>query len=235
MSRQRILIVAAVLGISGLNFAAGFYTAKHILKDQYEELSKEEIADAKLYYSRLHKKGEFSDPVELANRAAEVSDLIAAETITKVLRYVPGVENNVTVVEEDEVDLTTSQMITDAELVREIEIAAEHGHPYLISKEEYLTNATEYEQITLTYFEEDDLLVDENDLPIEYIPDTIGIETTNRFGIMSGDHNIVYIRSDRKCVEYEIVRNKGNYAKEVLGFVEHSDTPRVRKFRRDYE
>ena len=98
-----------------------------------------------------------------------------------------------------------------------------------------MCNDTEYDQITLTYFENDDLLVDENDIPIEYIPDTIGIETTNRFGVMSGDNNIVYIRSDRKRIEYEIVRNKGNYAKNMLGVVEHSDIPRVRKFQRDYE
>lgn len=235
MSRQHVILGAVSVVSMAAGAVSGFFVSRHILKNQYEEIAKKEIDDAKIYYSRLHKKGEFSDPVELANRTEEISDRITSETISKALKYVPDVENDATIVEEDDIDLTNDQTVTDEELVREIEMAAAHGHPYLISKEEYLCNDTEYDQITLTYFENDDLLVDENDIPIEYIPDTIGIETTNRFGVMSGDNNIVYIRSDRKRIEYEIVRNKGNYAKNVLGFVEHSDIPRVRKFRRDYE
>lgn len=236
MSRQYLVLGAVSVVSMAAGAASGFFVAKHILEERYVKVAEQEIEDAKLYYSRLHKKGDFSDPTALAERADELSDRIASETISKVLKYVPDVENDVTyVVEEDQIDLETDEMIADSEIVREIEVAVAHGHPYLISKEEYMANDTNYAQSTITYFEEDDVLVDENDVVIEYSDDVVGIHTTSRFGVMSGDNNIVYVRSDRKEIEFEIVRNKGNYARDVLGFVEHSDNTRVRKFRREYE
>lgn len=199
-----------------LGAVSGFLIAKRLLEPQYVEIAEQEIEEAKEYYSRLYKKDEFSDPVELV-KTQELTKLV------ETLEYVSDIP--ATTPADLELDL----------LLQEIERAKEHMHPHLISREEYLGNESEYTQITLTYFEEDDVLVDSDDSMIGEIEDVIGIGQLSRFGMLSGDNNIMYVRNARQEVEFEVVRNKGNYAKDVLGFIEHADHNRVRKFRRDYE
>lgn len=222
MSRQKAIIIAATVGVSALNFAAGYYTAKRILEPKYVKISEQEIADAKIFYSRLYKKDEFADPVEM----------VTAKEIITDLKYKPPVA---IFNEEIREVITPEELSADDELINEIELAKEHGHPYVISRHEFMANDTDFAQMTLTYFEEDDVLVDSDDTPIEYIEDTVGLNQMSRFGVMSEDNNIVYVRNPAREIEFEIIRNKGNYAKDVLGFIEHSDEVRVRKFRRDYE
>ena len=108
--------------------------------------------------------------------------------------------------------------------------------PYVISWEEFAGAAREYDQDTLTYFEGDDVLSDGRDAVVDDVDNIVGAANLLRFGDQSRDNNIVYIRNDKLGLDFEIVRSKGNYAKEVLGFIEHSEPRgRPRKFRRDYE
>ena len=220
MSRQYILIggASAVVALSG--FAAGFFTAKRMLEPQYVELAEKEIEEAKEYYSRLYKKEEFSNPVELVT-VREQQEIITEYS------YASEHDSPQEIVTQEDAEMQ--------DLLAEIAICKEHGHPYLISKEEYFENGSDYAQVTITYFEDDDVLVDEDDSMISDVGDTVGLKQLTRFGVLSGDHNIVYVRNEAKEIDFEIVRNKGNYAKDVLGFIEHSSDPKVRKFRRDYE
>jgi hypothetical protein len=108
--------------------------------------------------------------------------------------------------------------------------------PYVISWDEFASAVLEYDQDTLTYFEGDDTLVDGRDSVVDNVDATIGLANLEKFGHGSKDNNIVYIRNDKLGLDLEVVRSKGSYAKEVLGFIEHSESRgRPRKFRRDYE
>jgi hypothetical protein len=108
--------------------------------------------------------------------------------------------------------------------------------PYVISWDEFASAVLEYDQDTLTYFEKDDILVDGRDDAVNDVDGTVGLANLERFGDQSKDNNIVYVRNDKLGLDFEIVRSKGSYAKEVLGFIEHSEPRgRPRKFRRDYE
>lgn len=125
--------------------------------------------------------------------------------------------------------------------------------PYVIHQDEYMENEPEHSQVTVTYYDGDDVLVDERERPIPDVDETIGLEATKLFGHGSTDPNIVYVRNDRLDLDFEVVLSTGKYAEIVLGFedpsgqLEHSDRrgsrqrenhdgrPKNRKFRGDDE
>jgi hypothetical protein len=111
------------------------------------------------------------------------------------------------------------------------------GRPYVISVEEFQANELDLPQQTVTFYEGDRVLVDYEDVPIYNYPNVVG---ELLFGHGSGDPNIVYVRNPRGKVEYEVLRDHGHYASEVLGHeIEHeheeSDLKHgdIRRFRRD--
>jgi len=93
---------------------------------------------------------------------------------------------------------------------------------YIITQEEFFTNEPEHTNATLTYFEGDDILADEADVPIDDLAQTIGTERNLKFGHGSKDPNIVHIRNERLQHDFEIVRSGGKFAEEVFGIMEHS-------------
>lgn len=105
--------------------------------------------------------------------------------------------------------------------------------PFIIHVDEYmLKEADGYSQTTLTYYQGDDVLVDEADVPI-YDPKRIVGEL--KFGHGSRDQSICYVRNDKLEAEYEILLDHGHYQLEVLGVeIEenlNSEKPFIPKFR----
>lgn len=107
--------------------------------------------------------------------------------------------------------------------------------PYIIHHDEFYNNEMDCSHTTLTYYKGDDILVDEEDVPIyEYLKLTGEL----KFGHGSKDPNVVYIRNEANEAEYEILLEEGYFQVEILGQqlednlnndVKHS----VRKFRLD--
>lgn len=107
--------------------------------------------------------------------------------------------------------------------------------PYIIHQDEYFRDEGGRQQHTLTWYEGDDVLVDESDKPVYNHHDVVG---ELKFGHGSNDANVVYIRNERMRSEYEVLRHTGHFAEEILGLhqeveieneLQHSD--RVRRFR----
>lgn len=92
--------------------------------------------------------------------------------------------------------------------------------PYIITHDEYYAGDLEYENSSLTYYEQDDTLTDDQDKPIRDIEKTIGEDHLVRFGHGSRDRNIVYIRNDRLGMDFEVVKSTGSYVEEVLGMLD---------------
>lgn len=103
--------------------------------------------------------------------------------------------------------------------------------PYVIHKDEFDDNEDGFSQSSLTYYEGDDILCDEHDVPI-YNPHTV-VGHVMDFGRGSGDPNIFFVRNPRLEAEYEIIRDPGHYAIEVLGqeMEQPVEQKRVPKFR----
>lgn len=95
--------------------------------------------------------------------------------------------------------------------------------PYVISKEEYLRNDAGFESYKLTWFEGDGVLIDEHD---DAIPDTeavVGDRNLQRFGQLSGNNNIVYVRNDSSSCLFEIVRDPGTASEALFGVPDEDD------------
>lgn len=93
----------------------------------------------------------------------------------------------------------------------------EYDEPYVISKDDFENSFTHLEKITMSYYDHDDILADEND---EAIPNPISVvgDALVRFGEESGDKNIVYVRNPELEIDYEVVRMNDSFQERILGF-----------------
>lgn len=86
--------------------------------------------------------------------------------------------------------------------------------PYVLHYNEFFNEEMGFGQSTLTYYEGDDILTDENDVPIYNHSSVVG---ELLFGHGSNDPNVVYIRNEKLHAEYEVLREPGSYQVEILG------------------
>lgn len=101
--------------------------------------------------------------------------------------------------------------------------------PYILHKDEFWADEKNYTQTTLTYYDGDNILADEEEAPIYNHERVTG---PLKFGHGSGDKNVVYIRNDKLRAEYEILYDSGLFSVEVLG-LDIPDNARVRDRPRD--
>jgi len=94
--------------------------------------------------------------------------------------------------------------------------------PYVIHIEEFQSEDSMDHQITFTYFEGDDILVDEKQEVVTNRDEVVGEDNLMKFGHGSNDPHLVYIRNGKLGIDFEIILDKGHYAKEILGLEEES-------------
>jgi len=90
----------------------------------------------------------------------------------------------------------------------------------ILSQDEFLANEFEdegYTQLELTYFEGDQVLVDERDVPVRS-PEMIAGHFKQYFGHNTTDPDIVYVRNNAMKLDIEIKRRYTEYRTEVLGY-----------------
>lgn len=115
----------------------------------------------------------------------------------------------------------------------EIDRAIAAGEPHVISHDAFMENPDGWDTSTLTYYNGDDTLADDQDVPIPDIEETVGSENLSKFGQGSRDRNVVYVRNPKVEVLFEITFHAGEFSKEVAGF-QHSAPIGLRRFR-DYD
>lgn len=89
---------------------------------------------------------------------------------------------------------------------------------YVISLEEFQEEQETYEKTTLTWYQKDGVLIDEDDTPIRDVNRTVGMYFKDHFGYKSEDPHIVYVRNNRLQHDFEIVLKEGAYVDEVLNY-----------------
>ena len=94
------------------------------------------------------------------------------------------------------------------------EAARDDNEPYVIHVDEYLSNESGFPQQTVTWFQMDDILCDEQDAPVYNYKTVLG---ELKFGHGSGDPNVVYIRNVSRKQEFEVLFSSNSYESEVLG------------------
>lgn len=97
------------------------------------------------------------------------------------------------------------------------ELRKEMGEPYVIALAEFATDEQQYAKETLTYYLGDNVLVDDAERPIDDVEGTVGEINLEHFGHGSEDDDIVYVRNDKRDIDFEIVRVDKSYVEFVLG------------------
>jgi hypothetical protein len=91
-----------------------------------------------------------------------------------------------------------------------------HEEPFIIHAEEFSADEPEYLKVTYTYYEMDDVLVDEDNEPINNWETLVG--TNNfRWGHGSNQEDTVFIRNNLRRLDMEVSRSMKSYAVEVQG------------------
>jgi len=215
----RYALIAGLL-VGGVS---GYFVANRVVATKFERIAQEEIESVKEHYHRqamLKKEGVYSDPANLVENPVtekpEPGDTPYNEIVTD-LGY-DGTEEDVK--EDPEVEEDDKKVVVNNVFKAPRPTIGERNpdEPYVISLEEFMNNEEYgFDQVTVTYFAGDDTLIDERE---EIIPDvirTVGVENLTRFGELSEDKTIVYVRNERLRTDFEVIRDEGKYSVTVLG------------------
>ena len=242
MNTQYLIIGATSVVCFAGGAALSFFVTKEKLRTHYEEISQREIAEAKEFYRKLYKAEEYETPgdvVEKLHPQEEVPNEYAqdprAAQAAEVLKSYGGHDlrrpvttdalKQVGVVVAEETTISRNvfieaeaaeQRITDPDWTAELMSRTEEA-PYVLSQDEFMKNESDWVQVTLTYYEGDQVLADDQDKRVEDPDDVIGLYNLARFGHWSNDDNVVYIHNDVRETEFEVILNHGKYSQIVQG------------------
>lgn len=225
-SARAFVYLTAGLGIGG---AAGYFTTKKLLEAKYENELNIQIQEVKDYYKLVRKEGEYASPetVPVEYEQTTPENYGDYENILEGLEYIEHSEEVVT--EEEEIDETEEEVEEVPESEYKKEYNRNRNEPYIISVKEFMEDREEYDKTTITYFEDDDVLCDEREEVIPNVEYTVGNEALIKFGELSEDKNIVYVRNERTSTDFEILRDRRSYAEVVLGYKEEKGVKKMRE------
>lgn len=112
--------------------------------------------------------------------------------------------------------------------------------PFVVTTQEFFEDDDDdYSRITITYWEEDDILADEREQMIPDIDALVGHDNLKHFGKGSDDENVLYVRNDKIKADFEVVRDPRSYSEVVLGISkwdsrdQSEESPKIKKMRGD--
>lgn len=236
-NRNAMINLSAVLAfVSGA--AAGAALAMKYFEQTYEAETEREIEKAREYFKVSSERYKTLDEIvqeaddaieEAIEKQAEADLEAAADIIHDYTTHYKQPEPKGEEIEAPPRDIFDGPTATDTIDVDDVE-ARDPEFAYIISYEEFMENAPDHTQIELAYYDEDDVVADDRDIPLDDPDDTIGPEALSHFGYGSKDPNTVYVRNERLDSDYQIVRARGSFAALVHGF-RHSDHQKIRRFR----
>lgn len=218
-SRELGLFAAGTFWGTACGCVAGYFLLKKRLELKYDKILDEEVSKAKEYYlGRIEKtqvveeKPDLDEVVEnLGYRNGKVAyDKVDSKPISEEEAR-PELAN---VFETPQPE----QEETEPEWDWPKEVKARtNDAPFIIHRDEWNSGEMEYEQACLTYFESDDVLINDLDKVLENQDDVIGLSNMLKWGHGSGDPNVLYIRNPVLGMDLEVTRSMGSYASEVHG------------------
>lgn len=236
----QVVLVGTSSLASGL--AVGYAVATRRMETKYSQIAEQEIAEAKAYYATLNEKPSMDELAEKYKDeiAEEVTpaeeDEAAQQGLAKIRNYQsPAMQEEVQDEEEKEVvreEIRRSRrnifdhrpQVRDFDWDEELKRREDNTvDPFVITKDEYMANETNYVQTSLTWFNGDDTLADEKDMPVQDVEGQIGLEALTQFGYGSEDANIVYVRNPRTGHDMEVVYSEREYAQDVGGLRHSSE------------
>lgn len=220
ITRNQLKVLTA-FGIGSFMGAAVTYV---LSKRSFHEELEREIQDVKDNY-RILRKEDYESPTDYLekNRPDSVEDKILAEVeVNQIVAYAKASEElkeavvNYNAFSRDEVpDKELLPEDANEVLYQNLLATRTDDAPFLISVNEYFDEMREYQKLSITYFEGDNIVCYEDDSVMLDPEQSFGLINLSRFGVKSDSEHIVYVRNPRISVDYEIVRDDGKYADMV--------------------
>ena len=191
-----------------LGAAAGSYiTYQKMVEDEEERINAEvETALGRLRCNEVKKEA-----VKVSEMKEEEREHVKAENLAYA-----KVAKQYREFEED------AEEMNDADLNKHL---AEREHPtdnekeknpviYEITKEEY--DESDFVGLTYTYFNEDDILLDEGDDVVDKPEELVG----DMLSHFDDRQEVMYVRNNALGIDFEIIRRFSSYAEDILGVTE---------------
>lgn len=204
----------------------GYQYAKQELEDEYEDMLVQEIMELRDSYKQKYKKGEYETPEQAEKALSERRQQKRDEAVETFTGKRSGQQIPVRPTRTSMPDVSESDLQEIAETLAreegyiqddngEEELDVEPGlfdrqRPYIISVDDFLhENMNDFDRPTYTYYSDDDVLADEDGSPIEDIDEMVGRDNLDKFGSLSKDPDLLYIRNhlQQKDIELRIIRN----------------------------
>lgn len=179
----------------------GIITTKQYFKNYYEQRYQEDISSVKEVFARNknNKTNDIQD--EFVNDEPKKK----AQDVTKYSKKISDLGY---------VDYSSS--INQERPVKEPVDNSSNpiDKPYIISPDEF-GETDDYEIISLTYYEGDNVLTDDCDEIVEDIDNVVGLESLKHFGEYEED--VIHVRNNRLKADYEILLDGRTYNEVLAG------------------
>lgn len=176
--------------------AVGSVATWQFVKKKYELIAEDEIQSVKEYYR---------NKTVTSYEGPETSDeAVSSPDISQDLNEKPDIMEYAAKIRSEGYTNYSSQKEAERKV-------SPDERPYVITPEEF-GEYDDYERITL-FFYADQILADDNDVAIRNVDEIVGVDSLTHFG--EYDDDSVYVRDDRKKLDYEILRSLRKYS-EVL-------------------
>lgn len=251
------IVVRSSLFSAGL--ATGFLVAKKIVEKneraRYEVLLEAELATTKDFYKKLYKKEEYSTPPELSEPVEKTENQTTSwtpATLYSLSHDRPESEEQPEEEPESEPEEDTPYPKTDEERTERLKELYDRGQGFKpedmtlswsirIEQDEFLKNVHGFNQVSWTYFSEDDVMADEHN---QYISDWKTMIDPDLVEVLDSDaveETVMFVRNKDRKIEYMVTLDTGSYSSTlgITDHLEHGDKPgrgpKVRKFRSEDE
>lgn len=235
---NKTVLVATASAVSfAIGAGAGYFLGVRRLEAEYDRRLEEELDKTIDYYARLHgeqEEGEVPLPkrkrkivedaadamIAYNSPAAEINSAVLGKLSEGLRRHewpdkdVEQTKGGTNIFEESPPPVAVA---LEVRVQKEPEVTTNVEVPHVIKVDEF--GDTDFEPSSMTYYALDRVLMNElgEQLSEDEIRETIGNLDILRFGELSGDPNIIYVRNTHLQMDFEIARSPGAFATEVLG------------------
>lgn len=243
------LFIPVVVGVA--SFASGLGLGFFLGKRKYESFTGAEVHQISLVELEVETEVEKAvvttqapEPVVIDEEVAKEKGIIKVDSLADLSSVLPS-----------EAEIVVTEDVPDPNKEMLVEVTVEEAEdgiawdwegeldarkdtaPYILHQEEFYKDELNFSQYSLTFYEMDGILADEDNVPVYNHSGVVG---DLKFGHGSGQEDVVYVRNHERKAEYEITRIDDSFARAVHGLeIENNERikdlkhGKVMKFRQD--
>lgn len=237
---RKVWVAALSIASAAAGGAVGFLVARSALEKHYQEQLKTEIDDARVYFQQMYSTPtliaetpteEDEELLEGVREATDENDGMPDDLVGNALSAQRSYRAEYDTEPEDPrvppTPVIVNNIFTNAappgdEVLETLKAARDTNFPYIITKEEFYENEPDHEQKKFTYWQGDDILVDDQEElhPIDDVERVAGEDNlaNEDWSASSGDEHVLYIRNETldPPLDLHVTRSTGRYAVEVM-------------------